>query len=136
MSFSSLVSPTGFSPGLIPNPSFGSKASAYQSNLCSDMLAPRGLLKFPLRFWVFNFGDYQFWQFWQSLCGPLPVLSAKTPTRLSNVLLKTKLQPQFDKAVIRLSTPLYCPISTSNLMFNRFLVCVLLACKKNKKRIK
>jgi hypothetical protein len=32
-------------------------------------------------------------------CNLLPILSAKTPTRLFEVLLKTKAQPQFDRAM-------------------------------------
>jgi len=41
------------------------------------------------------------------------------------LLLKTKAKPQFDKAVIRQSTPLFCLVSGSNLVV--FLSCRLFA---------
>jgi hypothetical protein len=53
----------------------------------------------PVPVLIFNSGDYQFWQFWQSFCDPLPASLSQKPHPAYVLLLQTNAKLQFDRAM-------------------------------------
>ena len=64
---------------------------------------------------VFNSGDFwQLWQFWQSLCGPLPATLSQTPTphmRFVENKRQSAIRPSGDRAVEALF-PSFLPVES------------------------